>query len=181
MSVFAALSDAVSKLAVPSVLLICAVLILLMPKKELFSEFTDGAKNGLRTAVKLLPMLTALLCAVKLLSASGLPLAIGELIRPLTEALGIPSELLPLLMTRPFSGSASLAMYSDLISDVGADTFIAFCASVIMGSSDTTVYIVSVYFSSVGVKKTRYAFPCAIAVLIFSIFFSCFISRLCFK
>lgn len=181
MSAFGVLSDTVSKLAVPVVLLICAVLILLIPKKELFSEFTDGAKNGLHTAVKLLPTLTALLCAVKLLSASGLPFAVSKLIRPLTDAIGVPSELLPLLLTRPFSGSASLAMYSDLISDVGVDTFVSFCASVIMGSSDTTVYIVSVYFSSVGIKKTRYAFPCAIAVLMFSIFFSCFISRLCFK
>ncbi len=181
MRVFGALSDTLSKLAIPSVLLICAVLILLMPKKDLFSEFTDGAKNGLHTAVKLLPTLTALLCAVKLLSASGLPLAVGELIRPFTDALGVPSELLPLLVMRPFSGSASLAMYSDLIADVGVDTFISFCASVIMGSSDTTVYIIAVYFSSVGVKKTRYAFPCAIAALIFGIFFSCFISRLCFK
>lgn len=175
------LFDTVSKLAIPTVLLICAVLILLMPKKELFSEFLKGAEGGLHTSVRLLPTLTALLCAVKLLSASGLPQALAKLILPVTDALGVPSELLPLLLTRPFSGSASLAMYSDLISELGADTFIAFCASVIMGSSDTTVYIISVYFSSVGVKKTRYAFPCAIAVLIFSIFFSCFISRLCFK
>ena len=82
--------------------------------------------------------------------------------------------------TRPFSGSASAATLSDLLSRVGADSFTGLCASVIYGSSDTVVYVVSVYFSSVGIRRTRWALPCAFAVMLFCIFFSCFLCRICF-
>jgi spore maturation protein B len=93
--------------------------------------------------------------------------------------LGVPSELLPLLLSRPFSGSAATASYAALLDTLGADSFAAACASVIMGSSDTAVYVVTVYFSSIGIKKTRYALPVSLALMLFCVFFGCFLCRVC--
>lgn len=154
--------------------------IMLFGKKDYFRVFSAGAEEGLRTTVKLLPTLTALLVAISMLNASGVLDAVAGWVRPAAELLGVPGEILPLLLTRPFSGSASTAAFTSLLSEYGADSFPAFCASVIFGSSDTVVYVLTVYFSSVGVRKTRWAFPAAFAVMLFDLFFSCFLSRMCF-
>ncbi|MBO5898920.1 MAG: spore maturation protein, partial [Clostridia bacterium] len=137
--------------------------------------------EGVRTAVRLLPTLTALLVAVGMLRASGAVETVGAWLSPVLLRVGVPSELTPLLLTRPFSGSAAMATYSSLLTEVGADSFTAACATVVMGSSDTAVYVISVYFSSVGVKKTRYALPLSLVLMVFCIFFSCFLCRLCLK
>lgn len=153
---------------------------MLFGKRDYFAAFTRGASEGLHTAVKLLPTMVALMVAVAILNASGAVDLLSEVLTLPAERLGVPSELLPLLVTRPFSGSASTAAYSTLLSEVGADSFVGMCASVIFGSSDTVVYVISVYFSSVGIRRTRWAFPCAFAVMLFCIFFSCFLCRLWF-
>lgn len=154
--------------------------LMLFCKKDYFHAFVEGAKEGLGTTVRLLPTLVALLVAISMLNASGLVGCLSHIISPIASVIGIPPDLLPLLLTRPFSGSASAAAYSTLLSSAGADSFTGLCASVIYGSSDTVVYVISIYTSSVGIRKTRYAFPCAFAVMIFCIFFSCFLCRLCF-
>jgi spore maturation protein B len=118
--------------------------------------------------------------AVSMLNACGIIDLLSEHLSPLAQKIGLPSELLPLLITRPFSGSASTAAYGKLLEEVGADSFAGLCASVIFGSSDTMVYVISVYFSSVGIRHTRWSFPCAFAVMLFCIFFSCFLCRLWF-
>lgn len=171
--------EAVAAFVVPLVMCIVGVFSL-FGKRPYFDHFKDGAVDGLKTAVGLLPTLVLLLVGVKMLNASGIPQAISELVSPAAEAVGVPEGLLPLLLTRPVSGSASTAMYSEILSKYGADSFTAACASVIMGSSDTMIYVLGVYFSSVGIKKSGYALPCAIAVMLFCIFFSCFICRLWF-
>ena len=154
--------------------------ILLWGRKDLFEVFVRGAMQGLRTAVGLLPTLAALMVAIAMLNASGLIALLGELLAPLAECLGVPAELLPLLLTRPFSGSASTAAYTALLERVGADSFPALCASVIYASSDTVVYVLAVYFSSIGIRHSRHAFPCAFAVMLFCVFFSCFLCRVWF-
>lgn len=154
--------------------------LLLFGRKDLFDAFVRGATEGLRTAARLLPTLAALMVAIAMLNASGLIAWLGTLLSPLAERIGVPTELLPLLLTRPFSGSASTAAYTALLERVGADSFPALCASVIYASSDTVVYVIAVYFSSVGIKHSRHAFPCALAVMLFCIFFSCFLCRLWF-
>ncbi len=169
--------EKIAAFSVPMVVGIAAVF-LLFSKRVAFDSFKEGAKEGLSVSFGLIPSLVAIIVGVKMLSASGVLNAVGDFIEPVTSALGIPSELLTLLITRPFSGSASMASFSELMENCGADSFPAFCAAVIMGSSDTIVYILGVYFSSVVVTKTRYAFPCAFAVMIFCVFFSCFVSRL---
>ncbi len=171
--------ETVSALAMPLVAVLVGVL-MLFGKKDYFAAFTRGATDGLHTAVRLLPTLCALLTAISLLNASGAVEMLAGWLSPAAAALGVPQELLPLLLTRPFSGSAATAAFSDLLSRVGPDSFAGLCASVIYGSSDTVVYVITVYFSSVGVRRTRWAFPCAFAVMLFCVFFSCFLCRMWF-
>ncbi len=166
-----------AELSVPLVIGAAAVL-LLFRRGVSFDSFLLGAKEGLSCTVGLFPSLLAITVGIKMLNASGVLEFISGVIEPFTTALGIPPQLLTLLLARPFSGSASTAAYSELMSAFGADSFPSFCAAVIMGSSDTVVYVISIYFSSVGIKHSRYAFPCAFAVMLFCIFFACFLSKL---
>lgn len=169
----------ISSAVLPIVMLLVS-LVILSSKKPLFDSFLSGAGDGAVTAAKLLPSLCALIVSVEMLFASGVADAAASLISDFTSIFGIPSEILPLLLTRPVSGSASSATFSELLSVYGADSYAASVASVIMGSSDTMIYIMSVYFSSVGIKKTRHALPAAFLVMIFCIVFSCFICRIWF-
>lgn len=164
-----------ASLAVPSVIAAMA-LVLLVSKGDRYSEFALGAEEGMSTAISLLPNFVALMVGVSMLGASGFPELAAEWLRPIGEAIGIPVEILPLLIIRPMSGSASSAVLLDLFEKYGPDSFAGLCASVIMGASETLIYVVSVYFSSVNVKKTRYALPVAFAVMLFGIWISC---RLC--
>ena len=173
------MSELLSALAMPLVLAAVGTLFL-FGTRNYFDTFAVGAGEGLKTAVHLLPTLTALVVAVSMLGASGAVEWLSSVLSPIARCLGIPTELLPLLLTRPFSGSASTAAYSELLTQVGADSFAGLCASVIFGSSDTVVYVLSVYFSAINLRHTRSAYLYAFAVMLFCIFFSCFFCRLWF-
>ena len=170
----------IASASMPAVVMLVGLL-LLFGRSDYMESFLEGAREGLRTAIGLLPTLTLLICATSMLSASGVTNFLAALLRDPLEYIGIPNEILPLLLTRPFSGSASSAMFSTLIADAGVESFAVFCGAVIMGSSDTVVYILSLYFSSVKVKKTSYAFSLAFIVMIFCIIFSCFVSKIWFN
>ena len=168
----------ISSLVVPAVLLIPAILFF-SGKRDYSASFIRGAKQGLECALGLIPPLTLIMCAISMFSASGAAGALAKALSPVLGALGVPSECVPLLVTRPFSGSAANAAFAELLARSGADSYPALVASVIMGSSDTTFYIISVYFSAAkSVRKTRYLFPVAVASALFCVFFSCFICRL---
>ena len=169
----------ISTLPMPLILAVIGTL-LLFDKSNRFDSFLMGAKQGLQTAVQLLPTLCALIVGVSMLNASGAVELISKLLSPIANAIGVPAEILPLLLTRPFSGSASTASFVDLLERVGSDSFSGLCASIIFATSDTMVYIISVYFSSVGIKHSRSALPIATAVMLFCIFFSCLLCRLWF-
>ena len=171
--------DVISALPMPLILGVVGI-ILLIGKKDRFESFLTGARQGLQTAINLLPTLCALIVGVSMLNASGAIDLLSCFLSPVASAIGVPTELLPLLLTRPFSGSASTASFVELLERVGADSLAGLCASVIFATSDTMVYIISVYFSSVGIKRSRAAFPIATAVMLFCIFFSCFLCRLWF-
>lgn len=175
------MTELISAAILPLTVTLAGCFMLFSRKRNYFDSFLSGAREGLGGAVRLLPTLTALIVAVRMLNASGLTEWLAGVLRFPAERIGLPSDLIPLILTRPFSGSASLAAYSELLGRVGADSFTGLCASVIMGASDTFVYILSIYFSSAGVKRSRYAFPLAITVMLFSLFFSCFLCRLWYK
>ena len=170
----------ISTLILPIIILAFASIIL-TSKKEPMSAFYSGAKQGLKSSIELMPGLCLLVIGINMLTASGVTYYISKILDPVFVFLKIPVELLPLIITRPLSYGASIAAYEDLITKYGVDSFEVICASIIMASSDTVLYVIGVYFSPTGVKKTRHLIPCAIFVCIFSIFFSSALSRLFFE
>ena len=170
----------ISAWAVPTLFAVVGVL-MLFPGKNYFSVFTEGAKSGARSALGLFPTLLLLLAGVSLFRASGLADAMAGVLAPYSERIGLPSTLLPLLITRPVSGGAANATFSELLHAVSPDSFDGFCASVIMGAGDTLVYVVSVYSAAAGVKKQGKTLLYAFLVMLFGVFFSAYISRLWFN
>lgn len=179
------IAETVSACVIPAVLLTAASF-MLSRRKDYFAVFVSGAREGLETAVRLLPAMIALMVALSMLSASGALSWLSGVLAAPAAAVGVPAELIPLLVTRPVSGSASTAAYASMLEEYGPDSFPALCATVLMGSSDTMIYVISVYFSGTataghpGVRRTRYAFPTAAAVILLCVFLSCAVARLFF-
>ena len=124
---------------------------------KVYDSFTDGAKNGLNIALKIFPYLLAMMVAINVFRASGAMDLLIKLLNPLTSRLGIPEQITPLVFLRPLSGSGSLSYISHIFQEHGPDSFIGILASTIQGSTETTFYIVAVYFGAIGIKKYRYA------------------------
>ena len=150
-------------------------LVIFLGRRDYFSSFLAGAKNGMHSCLSLLPSICALVVGTSMLSASGATDIIDDFLDPVFDFVHITGELLPLILTRPLSFGASLASFNEIIDIYGVDSFCAICASVIMASSDTCFYVVSVYLSSNGIKKTRYAIPICLFVCAFSVILSCFL------
>ena len=134
----------------------------LIRRVPLYDSFVRGAKQGLRVAVDILPFLVAMLPVIALMEASG---AMGFLVRALGPALttlGIPADVLPLMLLRPLSGSASLAMLERTLAHVGPDAYAGRVASTLMGSSETIFYTAALYLGAAKVKRSRHAIPAAI-------------------
>lgn len=128
-------------------------------KINVFDAFIDGAKQGFDTSIGLIPYLIAIMVAIGMLRASGFFELLQSLLAPVLSAIGMPSELLPLALIRPFSGSAATGVMAEVIHQNGGDSFISRTAATMMGSTETTFYIIAVYFGSVNIKRTRHAIP----------------------
>ncbi|MBW5446685.1 spore maturation protein [Cohnella sp. CFH 77786] len=126
-------------------------------KVPVYETFIDGAKDGFQTAIAIIPHLVGMMTAIGMFRASGALDAIIGVVRPLLEAIGVPSQVLPLALLRPITGAGSLAFVTDLIKTEGPDTFAAKVAATIQGSTDTTLYVLTVYFGAVGIRNARYA------------------------
>ncbi|MCX7842967.1 MAG: spore maturation protein [Clostridia bacterium] len=129
---------------------------------KVYDVFVEGAKEGISTVARIIPSLVGLLVAVGVFRASGALDLIIYAVRPAAELLGIPSEALPLAFLRPISGSASLALVSDIIKTYGPDSFTGRLASTMMGSTETIFYTLAVYFGAVGIKNIRYTLAAAL-------------------
>jgi len=153
--------DYIFALVVP--LLIAAVAAFALSRKQdVYSALVEGAAGGLQTVLKIFPALVGLFTAIYMLRASGAMDAAANLLAPALEKIGIPAEVAPLIFIRPISGSGALAVGSEIISTHGADSLIGRIAAVMLGSTETTFYVIAVYFGAVGIKKTRYAIPAAL-------------------
>ncbi|CDZ75745.1 Spore maturation protein B [Legionella massiliensis] len=130
-----------------------------LKKINVFDAFVSGAKQGFETSISIVPYLIAMLVAIGMLRASGFFELIQDVLAPVLSALGMPSELLPLALIRPFSGSASTGIMAELIHQYGGDSLIAKTAATMMGSTETTFYVIAVYFGVIGIKRTRHAIP----------------------
>lgn len=134
---------------------ILTIFVLAVFKKiNAYDSFVEGAGEGIHTAFKLLPSLSALIISVEFFSASGLSQAITDIISPVTTKLGFPAEIVPLMLMRPISGSGATAVLTNIYSRFGPDSRIGLIASVLSASTETTLYSMSVYYGSCGVKKT---------------------------
>ena len=148
-------------LTLPLFLLLCLAAGALR-RVPVYDAFLDGAREGLKTAWSILPALTAMLCAIRAFSACGLLDALCDLLAPAAALFRLPRETLPLMLLKPVSGSASLAMLKSILHTYGPDSRAGLVASVMAGSSETVFYTCGVYLSAAGVKKSRHTVPCAL-------------------
>lgn len=139
----------------------CFILIVLLvatwQKIPTYELFVEGGKEGVKIAFSLLPFLLGMIVSIAILRSSGALEAFINLLTPLLSLVGIPSEIIPLAFIRPISGTAALGMTTELISTYGPDSFIGRLASTMQGSTDTTLYILTIYFGAVRIKKMGYA------------------------
>lgn len=150
-----------SATAIPIVIIII-VIYGVIERKKVYDLFLDGARDGIKIVFQLIPTLIGIFVAVGALRNSGVIDLIIKIISPITNILKIPSEIMPLALLRPISGSASIGVAVDIMQKYGTDTFIGLVTSTIMGSTETTLYTIAIYTGCVGIKKTRFVLAAAL-------------------
>ena len=151
----------ISTIAIPVVvviIIICGI----FDKKMIYDIFVDGAKEGMSIVIRIFPTLLGIFLAVGVLRSSGILELMTNALAIFTNKIGFPSEVIPLALLRPISGSASLAVATDIMTKYGVDSKIGLITSTIMGSTETTFYTIAVYTSSIGVKKIRFVLVAAL-------------------
>lgn len=139
------------------VILITVLTMGLVKKVPIYEEFTDGAKDGFKVAVKIIPYLVAIIVGISMFRASGAIEVIAGWLAPVLTKFNIPSDTLPLMIVRSLSGSGAFGIFSDIANNSGPDSYATKLAAVMVGSSETTFYVLAVYFGAVGITKIRYA------------------------
>lgn len=169
----------ISIIAMPLVILII-IIEAIKEKKSVFDIFLKGATDGVEITLKIFPTLIGLFMAIGMLRSSGILDFITKLISPILSLIQFPAEVVPLALLRPISGSASMAVATDIIKNNGVDSFVGILASVIMGSTETTLYTIAVYTSSVKIKNTRGILIASLAADLTGIIVSLLICRIIF-
>ncbi|MEG3070915.1 MAG: spore maturation protein [Candidatus Syntrophopropionicum ammoniitolerans] len=152
---FAVIAE-LSRWAIPVILLIVPVVAMLRGVK-VYETFVEGAEAGFATAIKTIPYLVAMLVAISIFRASGAMEVLVVVLSPVLNYIGLPAEVLPHAVMRPLSGGAALGIASDVVKTYGPDSFLGRLVSTMQGSCDTTFYILTLYFDSVGIRKYRYS------------------------
>ena len=150
-------TNELSRYIIPLMLVMIPFYGLVFKKVKVYESFVDGAKDGFDIAVRIIPYLVAILVAIGMFRASGALEILLTTMAPLLQYIGFPPENLPLALMRPLSGSGSLGLLTDLINEHGPDSLIAKIGATMFGSTETTFYVLAVYFGSVGIRKTRHA------------------------
>ena len=171
--------DTISILILPIIILLI-LFVGIIKKVPVYEEFVSGAKDGFDVAIKIIPYLVALIVAISMFRASGALDIISSWLSPLLNKFTLNSDIIPIILTRPLSGSATLGLFSELASQYGADAFITKLAAIMIGSSETTFYVLTVYFGSVGIKKFRYALLTGIIADITSIVLAIWVAHMFF-
>ena len=148
--------NVISKWAIPFLVLFIPLFAYIKGVK-VYEVFIEGAEEGFKIAIKLIPYLVAMLVAISVFRNSGAMAIVVEALKPVTDLLHIPGEVLPLAIMRPLSGGGALGISTELINTFGPDSLIGRLASTMQGSSDTTFFVLTVYFGSVGITKYRHA------------------------
>lgn len=151
------ITNQMSKYIIPFLLVGIPFYGLIIKKIKVYESFVDGAKEGFEIALRIIPYLVAILVAVGMFRASGAMELFISLISPFLNIIGFPAENVPLAMMRPLSGSGSLGLFTDLVNEYGTDSLYTKIGATMFGSTETTFYVLAVYFGSVGVRKSRHA------------------------
>lgn len=179
METFINIIQTLSVVAIPALVLFIVVYGAIK-KVKIYETFVEGAKEGFNVGVRIIPYLVAMLVAIGIFRASGAMDILAWLVSPITLLIGMPAEALPMAIMRPLSGSGALGVMSEIINTHGADSLIGRMVSVMMGSGETTFYVLAVYFGSVGISKTRHAVPAGIIADIVGILMSVWLVNLIF-
>ena len=158
---FRIIVDSVSVLAIPLILVFIPLYGYIKGVK-VYEVFSEGAKEGFDVALRIIPFLVAIFLAISIFRSSGAMDILSWILSPLTNLIGMPGEILPLAFMRPLSGSGALGIVSELVTTHGPDSLIGRIASVMMGSTETTFYVLAVYFGSISISETRHALPAAL-------------------
>ncbi|HUL44968.1 MAG TPA: nucleoside recognition domain-containing protein [Bacteroidota bacterium] len=169
----------VSIIAIPAIILLIVVAGIIK-KVKIYDVFVEGAKEGFNIGVRIIPYLVAMLVAIGIFRAGGAMEILSSLLAPVTKLIGMPLEALPMALVRPLSGSGALGVMTEIIKSHGPDSLVGRLVSVMMGSSETTFYVLAVYFGAVGITRTRQAVPAGIIADIVSVLASVLVVRLVF-
>lgn len=145
----------ISNLAMP-IIILCIIICGMKERKNVFDIFLKGAKEGVKITFNIFPTLVGLFVAIGALRASGILDVINYIMNPILKLIHFPSELIPLAILRPISGSSSIAIATDIMKNYGVDSNLGKIASTIMGSTETTIYTIAIYTSCIKIKKTRH-------------------------
>jgi spore maturation protein SpmB len=170
----------VSKLAIPLLILIF-IGYGAIKKVKVYESFVEGAKDGFNIAVKIIPYLVAMLIAIGIFRAGGAMDWLIYILKPVTSLIGMPAEALPMALMRPLSGSGSLGIMSENLAVYGPDSFIGILVSTFYGSTETTFYVLALYFGSVNIKNTRHALPVGLIADVAGVLGALFIVKLLFS
>lgn len=163
-------------------LIIGFIIIMGMIKKvKVYECFVEGAKDGLKVCLNIYPYLLAMLLAVGVFRASGALYHFINLVKPLVKFIGLPPEVVPLIMVKPLSGSGAQGIYMDILNKYGADTYIGLIASIIIGSTETIFYTLTVYFGAINIKKIRHTLWAAIMADMTAVIVAVIVARIIFK
>jgi spore maturation protein SpmA len=177
--IFKSIIQVVSTLAIPALIFIF-IGYGALKKVKVYEQFVEGAKEGFNIAVRIIPYLVAMLMAIGIFRAGGGMFWLIEALTPVTNLIGMPAEALPMALMRPLSGSGSLGIMAEIMSVHGPDSFIGILVSTFFGSTETTFYVLAVYFGAVNIKNTRHALPAGLLADIAGILGAVFIVRLLF-
>ena len=152
----------------------------LFKKVPVFEAFVEGAKEGFNVAVRIIPYLVAILFAIGMFRASGAMDFMAGALRPILALVGFPSEVLPMAIVRPLTGAGSAGIVVDLINQFGEDSIFVKMAATMFGSTETTFYVIAIYFGAVNIKKTRHAVPAGLIADFSAMLIAVWVVRLLF-
>ena len=178
-SLFVIIMKGFSNYAIPFLLLVIPILGF-AKKVKVYEAFVEGAKDGFTVAIKIIPFLVAILVAIGMFRASGAMDYFVYLLSPITNLIGMPAETLPVALMRPLSGSGTLGIVTELMNEHGPDSFIGRLSSTMFGSTETTFYVLAVYFGAVGIKKSRHAVAAGLIGDVVGLLMAVFICRIVF-
>ena len=174
-------TNELSRYIIPILLVGIPFYALAVKKIKVYESFVEGAKDGFTIAVRIIPYLVAILVAIGMFRASGALDMLLTLLSPVLNAIGFPPENLPLALMRPLSGSGSLGLLTDLINQHGAESLIAKIGATMFGSTETTFYVLAVYFGSIGIKRSRHALIAGLIADAVGIISAVYLCRLLFS